>query len=180
MIELLIVIAVIGILAIAVLAAINPIEQINRGRDTGSRSDAEQLIGAIDRFYAAHGYYPWMESPNDTDGEAITWSMVDTVADTPGCLILDKLGPGTASCTGDEEVKLSFINRLTDTSYNDLWIYNRGTAGDSVYACFMPKSGSFSTDATERCAATLPPDYPGSACANTTECGPDGNCSCLP
>ncbi|NIT03538.1 prepilin-type N-terminal cleavage/methylation domain-containing protein, partial [Candidatus Saccharibacteria bacterium] len=49
MIELLIVIAVIGILAIAVLAAINPIEQINRGRDTGSRSDAEQLIGAIDR-----------------------------------------------------------------------------------------------------------------------------------
>src|SRR3972149_6448515 len=60
MIELLIVIAILGILAVAVLASINPIEQINRGRDTGSRSDAEQLISAIDRFYAAKGYYPWM------------------------------------------------------------------------------------------------------------------------
>jgi prepilin-type N-terminal cleavage/methylation domain-containing protein len=60
MIELLIVIAVLGILAVAVLASINPIEQINRGRDTGSRGDAEQLISAIDRYYAAKGYYPWM------------------------------------------------------------------------------------------------------------------------
>ena len=55
MIELLIVIAILGILAVAVLAAINPIEQINRGRDTGSRSDAEQLLSAIDRFYAYKG-----------------------------------------------------------------------------------------------------------------------------
>jgi prepilin-type N-terminal cleavage/methylation domain-containing protein len=45
MIELLIVIAVLGILAVAVLAQLTS-EQINRGRDTGSRSDAEQLISA--------------------------------------------------------------------------------------------------------------------------------------
>lgn len=61
MIELLIVIAVLGILAVAVLAANNPIEQINRGRDTGSRSDAEQLLSAIDRYYAGKGYYPWAD-----------------------------------------------------------------------------------------------------------------------
>src|SRR3990167_838952 len=69
LIELLIVIAVLGILAVAVLAAINPIEQINRSRDTGSRSDAEQLISAIDRYYATNGYYPWMTgaSSNNTD-----------------------------------------------------------------------------------------------------------------
>ena len=42
MIELLIVITILGILAVAVLSAINPIEQINRGRDTGRQSDAEQ------------------------------------------------------------------------------------------------------------------------------------------
>ncbi len=67
MIELLIVITILGILAVAVLSAINPIEQINRGRDTGSQSDAEQLLSAIDRYNAFQGYYPWQLDANDTD-----------------------------------------------------------------------------------------------------------------
>ena len=65
MIELLIVISILGILAVAVLSAINPVEQINRGRDTGSRSDAEQLLSAMDRFNAFQGYYPWVTNPTD-------------------------------------------------------------------------------------------------------------------
>ena len=47
MIELLVVISILGILAVIVLAAINPLEQINRGRDTASRSDAEQLFECV-------------------------------------------------------------------------------------------------------------------------------------
>ncbi len=61
MIELLVVIAVIGVLAVAVLSSINPIEQINKGRDTRSRSDAAQLISAVDRYFAIHEKYPWNE-----------------------------------------------------------------------------------------------------------------------
>lgn len=178
MIELLIVIAVLGILAVAVLAAINPIEQINRGRDTGGQSDSEQLLSAIDRFYAARGYYPWMEDPDDS--EAVAWAESDTITDPGGCNILTKLGPGDATCTGSEEVKLSFINRISASDYNDLMIYNRGNPGDSVYLCFMPKSGSFSTDAQSRCDGTLPADFPSTACGNATDCGPNGDCACLP
>ena len=37
MIELLVVIAIIGVLAAAVLAAINPVEQISKGRDAARR-----------------------------------------------------------------------------------------------------------------------------------------------
>ena len=59
MIELLVVISVIGILAVAVLSSINPIEQINKGRDTRTRSDAAQLINAADRYFAIHEIYPW-------------------------------------------------------------------------------------------------------------------------
>ncbi len=59
MIELLVVIAVIGVLAVAVLSSINPIEQINKGRDTRTRSDAAQLISAVDRFFATQETYPW-------------------------------------------------------------------------------------------------------------------------
>ena len=65
MIELLIVIAVLGVLATAVLSAINPIEQINRGRDTGSRSDSEQLLSAFDRYYTTQELYPWQDTADD-------------------------------------------------------------------------------------------------------------------
>ncbi len=67
MIELLIVITILGILAVAVLSAINPIEQINRGRDTGSQSDTEQLLSAIDRYNAFQGFYPWQTDADDLD-----------------------------------------------------------------------------------------------------------------
>ena len=172
LIELLIVIAVLGILAVAVLAAINPIEQINRSRDTGSRSDAEQLIGGIDRFYATNGYYPWQTAP--TDPEAVTWTQV-TPAWTDGVeAVLDKL-----SAAGTEELKQSFTNRITDSGYNPLWVYNAGTAGSATYICFQAKSGAFQTEAEGRCA-NMPSDAPGEACPSAT-CAADKDCfSCLP
>jgi len=181
MIELLVVIAVIGILAVAVIAAINPIEQINRGRDTGSQSDAEQLIGAIDRFYAQHEYYPWAEDP--ADPEILPWEDAAMVDDESACLILDKLGIGAGSCVGSQEVKAGFSARLKATDYNTLFLFGRGDPGDSVYACFQPKSGSFQTEATTRCtAADYGADFPPSACDNETDCGtaPADDCSCLP
>ena len=64
MIELLVVISVIGILAVAVLSSINPIEQINKGRDTRTRTDAAQLINAVDRYFSIQESYPW----NDSNG----------------------------------------------------------------------------------------------------------------
>jgi len=180
MIELLIVIAVLGILAVAVLSAINPIEQINRSKDTGSRSDAEQLIGAIDRFYAANGYYPWRAGATDTEDDGSTptgWVAVgeDSWVDTANASVLNKLSSG-----GTAEIKASFVKRITDPAYNTLFVYNRGTQGDSTYVCFAPKSANFVTEAETRCGGTLPEDFPPNACDNTTDCGSGGNCICLP
>jgi len=170
LIELLIVIAVLGILAVAVLSAINPIEQINRSRDTGSRSDAEQLIGAIDRFYASRGYYPWQTAAG-TAGAAVPWTQITTAWSGAGTAsVLSQL-----SAAGTEEIKQSFVTRITAPTYNPLWIYNRGQQGDSYYVCFAPQSGSFRTEANTRCAATLPADFPSTPCANTTS-----PYSCLP
>lgn len=177
LIELLIVIAVLGILAVAVLAAINPIEQINRSRDTGSRSDAEQLIGAIDRFYASRGYYPW-QTVAGTAGAAVAWTQVTTAwSGAATTSVLSQL-----SAAGTEEIKQSFVSRITAPNYNPLWIYNRGQAGDSYYICFSPQSGSFRTEANTRCAGTsgsgLPADLrpiAGTVCGNTIS-----PYSCLP
>lgn len=170
MIELLIVIAVLGVLAVAVLSAINPIEQINRGRDTGSRSDAEQLLSGTDRYNAVQQLWPWQTTTLSAD--AVAWETVDTVTDddSPAVLILNKLSAG-----GTEELKLGFINRVSDPAYNDLYMYYNGTPGDSVYVCFLPQSSSFSTDATNRCGNPLPADFPPNACG-----APEGDYSCLP
>lgn len=149
MIELLIVIAVLGILAVAVLAAINPIEQINRGRDTGSRSDAEQTLSAIDRFYASQGYYPWRIGANDVEADGtsgVVWTDLNSIADSNSVALLDKLSTG-----GTAEIKTSFVTRVSNATYNALYVYNRGEQGDSTYVCFVPKSGAFAEEASTRC-----------------------------
>lgn len=162
MIELLIVIAVLGVLATAVLSAINPIEQINRGRDTGTRSDAEQLIGAIDRYYTSAGYYPWMLSASSVN-DAIT-PMVEITSATQtfggdAQQVLTNLSTGGAA-----EIKASFVTRIVGANVRHLKLYYSGTDGDSVYTCFIPQSSSFRNEAWKRCLATLPSDFPGTAC----------------
>ena len=186
MIELLIVIAILGILAVAVLSAINPVEQINRGRDTGSRSDAEQLLSAIDRYNAFAGFYPWQTNPNDPTTVALSVLDAPDVLDdggTPLCNVSDKLSDGgsTVGCTGSDELKITFFTRIFEPNYNHLMIYNSGTPGASTYICFAPKSKAFIDEANRRCgvaAAGLPADM---AAISVQVCGDvDAPLICLP
>jgi prepilin-type N-terminal cleavage/methylation domain-containing protein len=149
MIELLIVIAVLGILAVAVLAAINPIEQINRSKDTGTRSDCEQLLSGIDRFYASKGYYPWQNAPDD--GRADALNSLTNVKTLNG--VLNNL----VTATG--ELKEAFKTKITANDYNTIYLYNRGKQGDSTYACFIPKSKAFLDEAAARCSSGMPDDF---------------------
>lgn len=190
MIELLIVIAILGLLAVAVLAALNPVEQINRGRDTGSKSDAEQLISAVDRYSAFVGYYPWQTKVDEntlvvppTKISAIG-SLKDNAA-TP-CNVLDKLSSGTGACEGNDELKMSFVSRIVDQAYNSLTIYNRGQVGDATYVCFSPTSKAFKKEAKARCGDTsgtgLPADLKSALTAPTplAICTADAELVCLP
>jgi len=182
MIELLIVIAVLGVLAVAVLATFNPIEQINRGRDTGSRSDSEQLLSAIDRYNANRGLWPWQDE--DTDADELTDFDTPISEDFPTgpiCSMVDNLGAErNPQCPGTDEIKEAFIARLTSTSHNDLHIYYEGGSGNSVYICFNPQSKAFSQEAATRCD-NAPNDFPPGACGACPESlGDDENCICLP
>ncbi|GIK83529.1 MAG: hypothetical protein BroJett025_01510 [Patescibacteria group bacterium] len=188
MIELLIVIAILGILAVAVLSAINPVEQINRGRDTGSRSDAEQLLSAIDRYNAFAGYYPWQDGASDTAYEIDPlrlWDEETDLANDAPCNVSDLLSAGDgAGCTGSNELKVTFFTRIFGSGYNYLSIYHGTEASNSTYVCFAPKSDAFKTEAAARVAAGVPADYPAGAIADATGiCGPVGtpsDCVCLP
>lgn len=198
MIELLIVISILGFLAVAVLAAINPIEQINRGKDTGSRSDAEQLVSAIDRYYSSNGYYPWVTSATATNNgtsatggvaaaSAVLVPFSNAAPPTDGtCRWDEKLTQGTVTCTGSDELKATFTTRVMVTTYNTLQVFNRGNQGDSTYVCFIPKSRQFLTEANARCVdengSGLPADL---QTVGTTVCAGAGagtgqTLSCLP
>lgn len=92
LIELLVVISVIGVLAVAVLSSINPVEQINKGRDTGARSDAAQLINAVDRYYATQEKFPWNNTNTACSGAACP----DSAAAAAGTgLSLEEIDPAT-------------------------------------------------------------------------------------
>jgi prepilin-type N-terminal cleavage/methylation domain-containing protein len=181
MIELLIVIAVLGILAVAVLSAINPIEQINRGKDTSSRSDAEQLLSAIDRWYTSMGYYPWRSSPT-AGSDTQNWLRITSISgwtDDAGNRVLEKLSSG-----GSAELKASFVERIVGAGYNYLFVYNGGQAGNSTYVCFRGLSNAFQTEAKDRCEGTkgsIPPDLPSSYVCNVEVDGKTGQyLTCLP
>jgi len=71
LIELLIVIAILGILAAGVLVAINPVAQMQKARDAIRRSDARQLVDAVESYFVTNGKYPdstcwWCYSGNGT------------------------------------------------------------------------------------------------------------------
>lgn len=176
MIELLVVIAVIGVLAVAVLSSINPIEQINKGRDTRSRSDAAQLISAVDRYFAIHEKYPWNEGTSDApiegSGGFSAWSYyagADPWSDGSSYDADDYrssflFNEQSTDVTVDEdwawllplvntaEVKDSFINRIAKVNDNTHFYVRKTDGGNrTMYVCFEPSSYAFDLEATTRC-----------------------------
>ncbi|PIY68769.1 hypothetical protein COY90_04160 [Candidatus Roizmanbacteria bacterium CG_4_10_14_0_8_um_filter_39_9] len=59
LIELLIVIALLGALAVGLLAALDPFEQFKKGDDTGVRNTVSEIQGAIIRYYSVKNQMPW-------------------------------------------------------------------------------------------------------------------------
>lgn len=74
LIELIIVIGVLGVLAAALLVAIDPIEQLKRGRDAGRLSSVTQLGRAIQTYVAGQGSNVY---PGSAQGfSATSWQTV--------------------------------------------------------------------------------------------------------
>src|SRR4030042_2965739 len=113
LVEILIVIALLGILATAVLAAINPLEQANRARDTRMRSDASQLLAATDRYFVAQSEFPWQTV------DPVTYDASDDAVNfTSGKLaIIGLCASGAGGCNADgvlisnNELKTEFGKR---------------------------------------------------------------------
>jgi prepilin-type N-terminal cleavage/methylation domain-containing protein len=198
MIELLVVIAVIGVLSVAVLSSINPIEQINKGRDTRSRSDAAQLISAVDRYFSIHEIYPWNNNnPPDyvnnivanQDYKVRFWFNFPATggrgtSDATGLVLSDQSDWAWAHILTDEsEVKNAFLTRIEANSQAKTFVTKDAGANTNMYVCFQPTSFAFASDAKKRCA-TAETDYPAEACPTNCTSDPSDTANvcwvCLP
>lgn len=130
LIELLVVIGILGILAIGILAAIDPFEQLKKGRDTNLRNVTVEYVNAATRYYATHGELPWAEGSEPSGASLDTATMI----------------PYTQMLVDEGELKPEFQDALGDNAQN---IFVTGIADPlQAIVCFDPDSKSLSADAT--------------------------------
>lgn len=145
LVELLIVIALLGVIATIVIAAINPIEQANRATDSGNKADASNLVSALQRYYTGHNDYPW------TILDPVNYPSADTAfVFTNAQNSLIGICSATGCASGGElivanELQSAFLSRkfVTATgSSGSIFVGKGASASSGVFACWVPKSNS--------------------------------------
>ena len=121
LVELLIVMAILAVLAVGVLIGINPIEQINRSRDTAVQDTIGQLIQAYERYNAAQGTYPW-----------------GTLAAAIPMAALTSANANVTALTNTNELKKSI---LTSTELGKVYLYV--ASSQSYTLCYQPTSKAY-------------------------------------
>lgn len=157
MIELLVVISIIGILAVAVLSALNPIEQINKGRDTRLRSDAGELLGASERYFSIHEVYPWNETRTGSEATpskpytpaSAVFSSAFSFDGTTDLQNVAGTWNWTYQLADTQEVKPAFVQRIINDS--KVVVLREAGANSSQYVCYAPSSYAFQLEAAKNC-----------------------------
>lgn len=129
MVELLVVISIIGILAAAVLAALNPAEQLKKGRDTATKADSATLLSGLERYQATFGCYPWAYVAGTCGTTVLSGTTAVTAASFTGTGNL-------ASLLTQDELKTQFTSRASITG-SKLYI---SETNRQVSVCFTPES----------------------------------------
>lgn len=125
LIELLIVIALLGALAVGLLATIDPFEQLKKGRDTSQRNTVSEFYNANLRYYSTKGQFPFGTAGLATTSVYALSTDVDTLVSAG-------------------ELKNNFMN-LAGTG-NLAKIYVTSTASEHVAVCYKPESKGFQID----------------------------------
>lgn len=134
LIELLVVIGILGVLAAALIATIDPFEQLKKAQDANVKNTSVEFVTASVRYYTTHNELPW----GDTSAPAACQT-----DPTPGAQNLT--GAQMTSCLNalvtDGELKTGFT---TVTSILKEILVSGST--NSVTACFNPQSKSQDRD----------------------------------
>lgn len=134
LIELLVVIGILGILATALIATIDPFEQLKKTNDANKKNAAVEVANAALRYYTSHSKMPW-HSGGVTNCSAGTAAVALAASDGT----VDECIQGLID---DGELKAQFGDAEFVQS-----LYLRGSAtANSVSVCFVPESKSLYRD----------------------------------
>lgn len=125
LIELLIVIALLGALAVGLMAALDPFEQLKKGDDTGVRNTVSELHGAVIRYYAIKSQMPWGIGTLDMDNASSGY----LAANISGIVDAGELKADFSTLAGGQLARI----RLGGTDM-------------TTTVCFKPSSKSFRSD----------------------------------
>ncbi len=185
LVELLIVIALLAVLATAILAAINPLEQANRARDTRMRSDSSQLLGALDRYFATQEEFTWVTSGDVATNDG-AYGFISAKDDGVGLCSTATGCSADGSLITSLELKTEFRNRdfikAADSAWADLLYLGKATGGSSsIYACWVSRSTSERAKATQTLTVGSPALGTAADCATRTYDSLGNSCvTCLP
>lgn len=138
LIELLVVIAVLGVLAGVLLIAINPLEQLARGRDSGRKTAVGQLANATQAYYTARSGTYLAESATWIGGVSSSLVSSGELKNAPAAIAYG-VG-GTSACT---------------TNANNSYCYDLNTAGTEAIVYVRLES----TSESSKCASGTSPYF---------------------
>lgn len=126
LIELIVVIAIMGILLLGLLISIDPLEKLAKGRDTNRRRAAIEYFLAMQRYYSINTRFPW-----GIGASAI--SIEDS-----GVL---------ATLVGNGELSPKFTSQLGVNPYIGITVTTQSVAnGGKIWVCFNPESKGISRE----------------------------------
>jgi len=127
LIELLIVIALLGALAVGLLATIDPFEQLKKGRDTSQRNTVSEFYDANLRYYATKAGFPsGLPSSAPTTLDTLTGSVISSL------VVAGELKDKFADLAGTGNLAKIYVMAPDPTH---------------ISVCFRPESKSFQVDA---------------------------------
>lgn len=139
LIELLVVIGILGILAAALVATIDPFEQLNKAQDANSKNTAVEFLNANIRYYTTHSAMPWWSNGSSCMGATTTLSAVNLSSDS------GMYGNCLSTLVNEGELKQAFT-----TATGILGTLYANESNGNLTMCYKPKSKSQSRDANTK------------------------------
>ncbi|MBI4058435.1 type II secretion system protein [Candidatus Gottesmanbacteria bacterium] len=130
LLEILVVVGILSVIAIGLLAALDPLEQLRKGRDSNKRNLATAYYNAIVRYQAAYGSYPY----GNLAVASSTMNIATVTAITGELVAKSELKQGLATNSNDWA---TLVFSATAFARNDPTV------------CFIPESRSVELDSSQ-------------------------------
>lgn len=146
LIELLVVIGILGILSSALVATIDPFEQLKKASDANVKNVAVEFTNAAIRYYTTHNAMPWDTGNTSLTGtQTACTSVFDTLSSSSYVLTTDAMAACLNAMIAEGELKSGFTT-VTDV-LKKIYISSGGSSPvTNAVACFQPQSKSQAKD----------------------------------